>query len=483
MHLRTQAAQASAARTCDREDGFFEFHTIARQREVEDGYSHNATLRSANWVTRAPACPATIASQRQSISATQKAVRNRYWWLANEVQHWVRWLAAARAEPRGEGARGLGPDAGAERVLLESIGWLCRAQDHSRSADGGVARDYSVIHGWASSYPETTGYIIPTLLQYADRVGNSGIRERARRMADWLVAIQMACGGFQGGKIDSRPVVPVTFNTGQILLGLAAAEAAFGGYRPAVRRAADWLIATQDVDGCWRLHPTPFAAGGVKAYETHAAWGLLEADRIDPGRGYAEAALANVRWALGLQRPNGWFEQCCLDDPARPLTHTIGYALRGVVEAYRFGHEPALLEAALRTAEGILSALRPDAFLPGRLRPDWSPAAKWVCLTGSAQIAHCWLLLSGITGDARYAEAARKANAFVRRTVRASGAPDVRGAVRGSYPASGPYGRWQYPNWAAKFLADSLMLELDMGLRPAREVAPENGPVLAPNAA
>ena len=31
--------------------------------------------------------------------------------------------------------------------------WLCRAQDCSRNADGGVARDYSLINGWASSYP------------------------------------------------------------------------------------------------------------------------------------------------------------------------------------------------------------------------------------------------------------------------------------------------------------------------------------------
>jgi len=412
-----------------------------------------------------------------------KAVRRRYWWLANEVLDWVRWPAAAIAERQHDRALAPGSDPGPERVLGESIGWLCRAQDCSRSADGGVARDYSLIHGWASSYPETTGYIIPTLLQYADRAGNAEIRERARRMADWLIAIQLPGGGFQGGKVDSRPVVPVTFNTGQILLGLAAAEATFGGYRAAMRRAADWLVATQDPDGCWRMHPTPFAAGGVKAYETHVAWGLLEADRVDPGRGYAEVALANVRWALGLQRPNGWFEQCCLDDPARPLTHTLGYALRGVLEAYRFGREPAFLDSALRTANGILSALRPDGFLPGRLRADWSPAAKWACLTGSAQVAHCWLLLAGMTGDGRYAEAARKTNEFVRRTVRVSGAPEVRGAVRGSYPARGPYGRHQYLNWAAKFLADSLMLELDMDLRPAYAAASDRHPALSPSAA
>jgi hypothetical protein len=231
-------------------------------------------------------------------------------------------------------------DPGSEAVLHAVLGWLCSAQDHSSSADGGVARDYSLVKGWASSYPETTGYIIPTFIQYARRAESEKIRERARRMTDWLVRIQLPSGGIQGGKIDSSPVVPVTFNTGQVLLGLTAAEKEFGGYRSAMRRAADWLVETQDADGCWRRYPTPFASAGEKEYETHVAWGLFEASRIDSDRGYGDAALANIRWALSSQGPDGWFSKCCLDDPARPLTHTIAYALRGVLEAYRFSSDP-----------------------------------------------------------------------------------------------------------------------------------------------
>ncbi len=288
-------------------------------------------------------------------------------------------------------------------------------------------------------------------------------------MTDWLTEIQLPPGAFQGGKIDSHPVVPVTFNTGQILLGLAAAENCFGVYREPMRRAADWLVLSQDADGCWRRHPTPFAEPGEKAYDTHVAWGLFEAARLEPGRGYAEAGVANVRWALGLQRDNGWFEKCCLDNASIPLTHTIGYALRGVIEAYRFTGEAAFLEAARRTGDGVLAALGADGRLPGRLASDWSAAARWVCLTGSAQIAHCWLMLFQFTNDLRYAQAALSANAFVRRTVLLDGPPEVRGGVKGSLPLSGPYGRYAYLNWAAKFLADSLMLEIDLRPRLPRE--------------
>jgi Prenyltransferase and squalene oxidase repeat len=383
----------------------------------------------------------------------------RLW--ASAVRERITLPALAKAEIRRDRSGLPHHDAGSERVLAALMQWLALAQDKSSTADGGVARDYSLINGWASSYPETTGYIVNTFLDYAKRSGQPAFRERARRMADWLVSIQMPGGGFQGGKIDSTPVVPVTFNTGQILLGLAAAEADLGGYREPMRRAADWLVQTQDADGCWRKHPTPFAAAGEKEYETHVAWGLFEADRIDPGRGYGRAGLANVQWALNSQSHNGWLARCCLDDPTQPLTHTLGYALRGVLEAYRFSGDSTLLDAARRTAEGLLSAARPDGYLAGRLRSDWSPSVSWVCLTGTAQVATCWLLMFQHTHEARYREAALRANAFVRRSVRIDGAPETLGGVKGSFPVDGEYGRFEYLNWAAKFLADSLMLETE----------------------
>jgi hypothetical protein len=51
-----------------------------------------------------------------------------------------------------------------------------------------------------------------------------------------------------------------------------------------------------------------------------------------PGEGFGAAGLRQVDWALTKQKANGWFADCCLDDPIHPLTHTIGYALRGILE-------------------------------------------------------------------------------------------------------------------------------------------------------
>ena len=390
--------------------------------------------------------------------------------MKQSIKRALRWIGlppAAKAEQRRDAAGVPALDPGTDQVLPALMAWLCRAQDQSASKDGGVARDYSLVKGWASSYPETTGYIIPTMLAYARRTGQADFRDRALRMTDWLVSIQFPDGGFQGGKIDSTPVVPVTFNAGQILLGLAAAQAETGRYLEPMRRAADWLVRTQDEDGCWRRCESPFARTGERQYDTHVAWGLIEAARIEPTRGYGSAGMRNVYWALSSMAANGWLSSCCLTDPRRPLTHTLGYALRGAIEAFRYEPHADLLGAVERTAQGLLGALRPTGFLPGRLASDWSAAADWACLTGTAQVAHCWLLLHQLTGRADYLQAARRANGYVRRTVRLDGPPEQRGGVKGSFPINGEYGAFQYLNWAPKFAADSLMLETDLLGAPA----------------
>lgn len=370
-------------------------------------------------------------------------------------------LPATVKEARAADRAGLpARDPGIERAVRESVAWLGRAQDYSASRDGGVARHYSLMTGWSTSYPETTGYVIPTLLDYAASHGDQEARARARRMLDWLVGIQFPEGGFQGGVVGATPRVPVTFNTGQILMGLARGAAEFGEeYLGPMRRAADWLVRTQDPDGCWRRHPTPFAEPGEKVYETHVSWGLFEAGRVEPGAGYAESALRQVRWALGHQRENGWFANCCLSDPRQPLTHTLGYVLRGVLEAYRFTSDDELLAASRRTADGLLSALGEDGFLPGRLDDRWRGTVRWACLTGTVQIAYCWLALYGATGERRYRDAAFAANCYVRRAVAVEGPAETRGAVKGSFPVDGGYCTYEYPNWAAKFFIDSNLLE------------------------
>ena len=383
----------------------------------------------------------------------------------SRAREWRSLPPAARAEIRADRQGIPLADPGPGTAIEANLDWLARAQDRSPTADGGVARHYSLLTGWGASYPETTGYIVPTLLDLAAdpaRPDRQQLVTRARRMLDWLVAIQLPDGAFQGGTIVQRPVRATTFNTGQILLGLAAGARQLGDarYHEAMHRAAGWLVATQDPDGCWRRHPSPFTKPGEKAYETHVAWGLFEADRVGPGRGDGEAGLKHVRWALTKQGENGWFADCDLEDPAAPLTHTLGYVVRGIIEAHRWRPDPALLAAARRTADALMAASDGEGRLMGRLDRSWRPTVDWLCLTGLAQIACCWLLLFELTGATPYRAAGRRANALVRRTLHLTGDDGRRGGVKGSFPVDGRYGRFEYLNWAAKFSIDANVLEL-----------------------
>jgi len=93
-----------------------------------------------------------------------------------------------------------------EKHLQATYAWICQAQDST--PDHGVAAGYNLLTGWSLSYPETTGYIIPSLLAYA-RVRNCHeARSRALRMADWETEVQMPCGAVQSGRIGRAPPPP-----------------------------------------------------------------------------------------------------------------------------------------------------------------------------------------------------------------------------------------------------------------------------------
>src|SRR5581483_9983206 len=88
--------------------------------------------------------------------------------------------------------------------LDAAIEWIKRAQDSS--ATGGVAWGYRTRRQvladpkdfpmrWVAPYPETTGYIIPTMLRYGDRRGDSNAVKRAERMTEWEMSIQLPDGG------------------------------------------------------------------------------------------------------------------------------------------------------------------------------------------------------------------------------------------------------------------------------------------------
>jgi hypothetical protein len=351
--------------------------------------------------------------------------------------------------------------------LRATMDWLCRAQDERmKKADaGGVAAGWSFEDGWLPSYPETTGYIIETFLAASQYVGRPELVERAQRMINWELSLQDTDGAFPGhfGEKGSHPVI---FNQGQIMHGLVA------GYTQLQRadclaagvRAGHWLAAQQDEDGCYRK----FEHNGVPhVYNTRAMWALVSLGLLANEKHLVEVARRNLDWALAQQTPSGWYRVNAFLPGRHPYTHTIAYAIRGFLESAVLLGDDRYFNSAERAAQGLMAKQRYDGWLAGTYDDGWTPTAGYACVTGVAQMALCWLRLFQLTGRLDYREAAGRAIAYVKRTQRIEEADDIlRGAVPGSAPIWGGYSRFEFPNWAAKFFADALMMDMANSVVP-----------------
>lgn len=355
--------------------------------------------------------------------------------------------------------------------LAAAMKWLCRAQDAVKKGsvrDDGVSQTFHVKIGfWAPSYPETTGYIIPTFYRYWRFSGDESYRHRAARMADWECEIQHPSGGVLAGALGDSDA-PTIFNTGQVLFGWVGAFEVEGKerYREAAVRAAHWLCANQDEDGCWRKFGSPLTSGRINLYNTRTAWGLSRVYEITGEKTFLSAAQRNIEWAADQQQANGWFPYNCLSDNSQPYVHTIAYAMRGVLELGDLLKNERYIWSAVKVGDAMVQSMPDDGALPGRFDADWRPTVKWSCLTGVAQIAINLGRLYQVTDEKVYLNAMQRATHFLRTTQKLTGNLDERGGIKGSHPIDGGYHPWQYPNWAAKFFADALMFEDQLSRHP-----------------
>lgn len=339
--------------------------------------------------------------------------------------------------------------------LREALHWLYRAQD--ATPDRGVSHSYLIGKGWMPSYPETTGYIIPTLFNWHLLSGDDEARRRAIEMADWEIGVQLP----EGATPSLANGKPVVFDTGQVIFGWVSAfeHTRDQRYLDAAVRGGDWLIDNLAADGSWQSHGNPGTAQ-VHTYNVRVAWALLELARVSGMSRYRQRMEDFMAWALGREVGNGWFADNCLNDNVRPLLHTIAYTAQGILEAGVILGDEQCLAAARRTADALIPHIAADGTMPGRFDSEWKSAADWACLTGMAQSAIVWQRLRQITSEEKYVLPARKVMSFLRKVHDLRSAdPGIRGGVKGSHPINGEYGKYRLLNWAAKFFVDALLME------------------------
>ena len=349
-----------------------------------------------------------------------------------------------------------------EARLAAAVAWVLLAQQ--ATPDDGVSLGYfplDVDGGWHASYPETTGYLITSLLAYAAHYQRPDVRRAALAMAHWEVDVQMASGAVQGGAVAPRhQQTPAAFNTGMVLDGWCSAYEASGEERflDAGSAAVRFLVADMDEGGYFKTNGAFVSQDETKTYNCLCAWAMLRMARLTADINLERTAVRAVEAALKRQRPNGWFANNCLDISSMPLTHTIGYTLQGVFEVGVLAGREDFITAAELGLTNVLKKQRPNGFLAGRFDEQWRPVANFVCLTGSCQLAVVAYRFVELFGRHGLLAAADRLMSFVKGTQRlAAEDPNMVGAIPGSYPILGGYMTGGYPNWATKYFIDAVL--------------------------
>lgn len=340
--------------------------------------------------------------------------------------------------------------------LFGALDWLMRSQD--MSDDGGASAQYDLLHGWDDSYIETSGYILVSFFKASKWLNDPSLFDRAVRMADFLLKVQMPSGAFASGTPKDLPYIPRVFNTGEDIRGLVSAyrETKQSKYLKAAVKAANWLVSIQEADGSWVKDEFQ---GRKHTYHSRTAWALLQVWEETKDKNIRKSAIDCLDWVVGKQQTNGWFSDCDFTSPPDPFTHAIDYVISGLYESGQILNQPKYIESAKLAADRLLGYYQKHGFMPATFRSDWTSSDSYACLTGNAQIVLSWLQLYSRTREKKYFIQAGNLLQDIKKTVDLyTNDLNIRGAVAGAYPIYGGYSRFNYPNWATKFFFDALLL-------------------------
>lgn len=341
-----------------------------------------------------------------------------------------------------------------------AVRWLIRSKRDGEGSAAYYSRIFEPLNGWSNSYPETTGYIIPTLLCFGKQTKKEIAINIALEMAEWLLSIQDASGGFLGGLYGAKKTNLSVFNTAQIIFGLIASYeyTSEEKYLSSALKAAKWLTTVQEPNGEWKKFS--YKQGYFPSYYTRVAWPMLVVALKTHDRQIYERAIAALNIILKRQTAKYAIRDWGFEPKTPAFTHTIAYTIRGFLEsAFLLEHNGKdFFHVASKASYKLFRLFEINGKLAGSYSDEWIPNYRFSCLTGHCQIAICWMRIYQKNGDVRLLNAASKLIEYVEKhqVIKPGHVND--GAIPGSVPLWGPYMRFRYPNWTVKFFVDAKLL-------------------------
>jgi radical SAM superfamily enzyme YgiQ (UPF0313 family) len=357
------------------------------------------------------------------------------------------------------------PDVELDSVLRLTINWIKKAQDATYP---GISRGFSLTlepkfdHiGWQPPYPETTGYIIPTLIQASKLFNDSDLVRRAVAAADWEIEILLPNGAVRGGHYSQNHRSPAVFDTAQVIRGLLAVHQITNDrkYLDAAKKSADWILTNEhNREGFWLANNADCVNPKTTTYNIYAAVPIVELGLLTKNNDYIDLGRRVASYTIQHQTASGWFKEADFENREDTLLHTLAYTIDGLCDVGHLLNDANYITATRKALDRVIGKMSKDGFLPGRFLENWDTTVEWSCLTGSAQIGVSCMKAWSLTKDQRYYDAAKSVCTYIlQRQNRTYEEHGGQGAVWGSWPIDGGYQPYQALNWAAKYFADLLI--------------------------
>ncbi len=298
-------------------------------------------------------------------------------------------------------------------MLEKAIRWI---KNNSIAGQGIVISSHKRV-----SYPEVTGYFIPTLLSI-------GERELAYQYARWLLSVQRQDGSYG---LNGHSYV---FDTGQVVRGWAALLEQMPELEQPLRRACDWLLETADARTGRLMVPLPGTDWSLgRRGEVSEATHLYV---LPPLRRAAEL-LNELRYGKFVDKSLDYYlKNVNLTEFSQPnaLTHFYAYTQEALLE---LGCE----DEARRGMASVAGFQQPTGAVPGY------SDVNWVCSAGLAQLAQVWYRL----GETERSDAALK---FLEMLQNPSG------GFFGSYGVGADYFPAEEISWTCKYAIEAAQQQI-----------------------
>lgn len=308
------------------------------------------------------------------------------------------------------------------------------------------------VGGWAEAYPETTGYIIPTLLQAEKQLGIS-LKSYVQSCIYWLSEeVQMSSGAFPS--LYSGNEKESLFNSAQIALGFLAYTEHFPSDEKILLSELDllnWFVENVDkVDA--DIH---YKKDFVPSYYTRVVWPCLLLAKKYKHRVLKDKAFHLLDVIINRSLGEGDFPRDAGFSGDKAFSHTIAYTIRGLLEINELYPNEEREEILNRLVQGQMKAIdEAGGKMAGSYDLNWKGDYSFRCLTGEYQWAIIFLRMYGREGEQVFLQ-------YAERLLEEDFSSNILfpiGAVYGSKPFWKSYMRFKAPNWAAKFGLDALLL-------------------------